>query len=76
MLVETEVDSTFERVRITNQGRVVDELKRANATRVVREVCVFGSDVEKRERQVRIRKWRSKGEEEFAQTEDCLVCQI
>src|SRR5262249_3931046 len=41
MPVETEIDSAFERVRAMNQGRVVDVLKRAHATRVVREVGVF-----------------------------------
>src|SRR4029079_555656 len=76
MPVETEIDSAFERVRTMDQGRVVDVLKRPNATRVVREVCVLSSDVNKRKREIRIRKRSCESKEILAETEDRFVRQI
>src|SRR6185369_2586630 len=75
MSIKAEVDPALQRVGATNRRHVVDELKRADAARVVREVSVWRRRVHKRKWKSRIGSRGSEGEKVFAKTEDRFVRQ-
>src|SRR6185503_6368284 len=75
MSIETEVDSTFERVRSAYRSQVIDELERAHSARVVIEVSVWCCLIQERERKGLIGKRCCKAKEKFAETEDSFIGQ-
>src|SRR5215217_4091259 len=76
MPIEAEVNAALERVRAPNLSQIVNELKRAHSSSVVREVRVCRCYVNECKRKRRIGRRRRKSEEEFTETEDGFVSQI